>query len=140
MKKNDSFEKAHINKEILMKDEQTNAWYYEDHITAIVKRAEKEGAFENLSGYGKPLKLDENLVYNPLKQLHKTMKDNNILPNWIRLGKEIDQLLADLETYESEYNIRKTVESINKKVTEHNFSCPPSAQRRKVILETYLKP
>lgn len=86
MNKKPSFEKELQKREILMKDEQTNAWFYEDHITAIVNRSKKEGAFDDLAGFGKPLQMDQDLVYNPEKRLHKIMKDNHILPSWVKLG------------------------------------------------------
>jgi hypothetical protein len=139
MEKKPSFEKELQKREILMKDEQTNAWFYEDHITAIVNRARKEGAFDDLEGFGKPLNIDEDLVYNPEKRLHKVMKDNNVLPNWVKLGKEIDVLKDELKSYTVEYNIKKTVEAINQKVFQHNLACPPTAQRMKVKLEDVLK-
>jgi hypothetical protein len=139
MNKKPSIEKEMQKHEILMKDEQTNGWFYEDHITAIVNRARKEGAFDDLVGMGKPLNIDEDLVYNPEKRLHKVMKDNNVLPNWVKLGKEIDVLKEELKSYTVEYNIKKTVETINQKVFQHNLTCPSSAQRMKVNLEDVLK-
>ncbi len=138
MKENE-LEKELQKKEILMKDEDTG-WYYEDHLTAIVKRAEKEGAFDNLKGKGKPLVFEDNdLTYNPEKQLNKILKENNILPNWVKLGKEIEQLKEEVKTYSVEYNIKRTVEEINKKVTAFNLSCPPSVQKRKVTVEEFLQ-
>jgi ribosomal protein L39E len=138
MNKKPSLEKELKQREILMKDEQTNAWFYEDHITAIVNRARKEGAFDDLEGLGKPLNLDEDLTYNPEKRLHKVMKDNNILPSWVKLGQEIDVLKEELKTYTVEFNIKKTVETINQKVFQYNLTCPPSAQRMKINLEDVL--
>jgi hypothetical protein len=134
----DNMDKQIQKKEILMKDEKTDV-YYEDHITQIVRRAEKEGAFDHVKG--KPLEFDDDsLAYNPEKRLHKVMKDNNILPKWIQLSKEIDQLKEELTWYTNEYNIRNTIEKINKKVFEHNFSCPPTAQKRKLKVEDYINP
>lgn len=134
----ENFEKQHQKKEILMKDERREG-YYEDHITQIVRRAEREGAFDHVKG--KPLEFDDDsLAYNPEKRLNKVMKDNNILPKWIQLSKEIEQLKEELALYTNEYNIKMTIEKINKKVFEHNFACPPTAQKRKLRLEDYLKP
>lgn len=134
----DNVEKQVQKKEILMKDEKSE-WFYEDHITQIVRQAEREGAFDHVKG--KPLNFeDDSLAYNPDRMLHKVMKDNNILPKWIQLSKEIEQLKEELTWYSNEYNIRTTIEKINKKVIEHNLSCPPTAQKRKVKLEDHLKP
>ncbi|WNB90723.1 DUF1992 domain-containing protein [Bacillus sp. NEB1478] len=138
MSKKPSINKELQKREILMKDEQTTGFFYEDHITAIVNRARKEGAFDDLEGLGKPLNIDMDLQYNPEKRLQKVMKDNNILPNWVKLGKEIDVLKEELKSYTVEYNIKKTVEVINQKVFQHNLSCPPTAQRMKVKLEDVL--
>ncbi|WP_408008680.1 DUF1992 domain-containing protein [Pseudalkalibacillus sp. A8] len=111
---------------------------YSDLIGDIIKRAEQEGAFDNLKGKGKPLKLDGDHSYNPDRLLNKVMKDNNILPPWIQMDKEIERLKAELAQYSSEYNIRKSVEEINKKIFNYNLSCPPTAQKRKLKLEEYL--
>ncbi|MGC4376802.1 DUF1992 domain-containing protein [Fictibacillus sp. Mic-4] len=136
--KKDQLEKELQKKEILMKDEQTG-WYYEDHITAIIKRAEKDGAFDHLPGKGKPIQFDDDdISYNPQKRLNKIMKNNHILPSWVKLSKEIEALKEELKSYTVEYNIRKTVEEINKKIVNHNLSCPPNAQKRKLNINDYL--
>ncbi|MCF6138957.1 DUF1992 domain-containing protein [Pseudalkalibacillus berkeleyi] len=114
-------------------------FFYQDHIGEIIKRSEEEGAFDNLKGKGKPLNLDGDLTYNPDALVNKVMKNNNILPPWIQMDKEIEKLKEELSAYTSEYNIRKTVDEINKKIFNYNLSCPPTAQKRKVKLEDYLK-
>jgi hypothetical protein len=124
---------------ILMKDEVSNnhfEWTYEDHISTIIKRAEEEGQFDNIKG--KKLQLDGDLTYNPEKQFNKMMKNNNVLPPWVELGKEIDQLKEELKTYTQPYNIKRTVAEINKKVLNHNISCPRPSQKTMVKEEDYL--
>lgn len=113
-------------------------FFYQDHIGEIIKRAEKEGQFDNLKGKGKPLDLDGDLTYNPDALLNKVMKNNNILPAWIQMDKDIEKLKEELAGYSSEYNIKKAIEEINKKIFNYNLSCPPSAQKRKLELEDYL--
>ena len=44
-----------------MEDEKVWSFTYEDHISSIVKQAEKKGAFNDLPGKGKPLNLDKDL-------------------------------------------------------------------------------
>ncbi|MGR5976566.1 J-domain-containing protein [Bacillus paranthracis] len=78
--------------EILVKDEKVWSYTYEDHISSIVKRSRKKGSFDNLPGKGKPLNLDKDLSYNPEKQLYRTLKNNHVLPRWIEISKEIDDL------------------------------------------------
>ncbi|WLD93213.1 DUF1992 domain-containing protein [Alkalihalobacillus sp. AL-G] len=134
MNENDELSKKHHGRKHLLGDE----IQYQDHIGEIIKRAEKEGAFDNLKGKGKPLDLDGDWTYNPERQLNKVLKDNNVLPPWIQLDKEIEKRKLELAEYKNEYNIRKSVEEINKKIFNYNLSCPPSTQKRMIKLEDYL--
>lgn len=118
--------------EILAKDEKVWSYTYEDHISSIIKRSQKEGVFDDLVGKGKPLQLDKNLSYNPEKQLYRTLKDNHILPGWIELSKEIDTLKEKLNTCTDKEETSALVELINKKIHEYNLTCPPSAQKMKI--------
>jgi len=67
----------------------------------ILKDAMNKGEFDNLPGAGKPLKLD-NDPHTPaeLRMAYKLLKDNDLPPDWIAGGKEIDatrdQLRDDL--------------------------------------------
>ncbi|WP_243522255.1 DUF1992 domain-containing protein [Bacillus pseudomycoides] len=122
-------DKALKKQEILVKDEKVWSYTYEDHISSIIKRAEKSGAFDDLPGKGKPLNIDKNLSYNPEKQLYKTLKDNHVLPRWIELSKEIDHLKEKLKEITDSEETVKLIETINKKVSEHNLLCPPTAQK-----------
>ncbi|WP_242143037.1 MULTISPECIES: DUF1992 domain-containing protein [unclassified Bacillus cereus group] len=128
-------EKELRKQEILAKDEKVSAFIYEDHISSIVKRAEKSGVFDDLPGKGKPLQIDKSLSYNPEKQLYKTLKDNHVLPRWIELSKEIDHLKEKLETIVDSKEAGKLVRKINKKILEYNLICPPSAQKMRVKLD-----
>ncbi|MED1559251.1 DUF1992 domain-containing protein [Bacillus paramycoides] len=120
------------NQEILVKDEKVWSYTYEDHISSIVKRAEKTGAFNDLPGKGKPLNLDKDLSYNPEKQLYRTLKNNHVLPRWIELSKEIDNLKEKQKEATDAEEAAKLIQTINKKVSEHNLLCPPSAQKMRV--------
>lgn len=105
---------------------------YTDHLTEIIRQAEKRGDFDNLPGKGKPLHLDRSYFTNPYeRQMHKTMKDNHVLPHWIKLGKEIDQEKETLATLHGKAYMKK-VKYINKKIKEYNYACPPSLQRNKL--------
>ncbi|MEN1936239.1 DUF1992 domain-containing protein [Paenibacillus sp. 102] len=125
-------DKALKKQEILVKDEKVWSYTYEDHISSIIKCAEKSGTFDDLPGKGKPLNLDKNLSYNPEKQLYKTLKDNHVLPRWIELSKEIDHLKEKLKKITDAEEAAKLVRIINKKILEHNLICPTSAQKMRV--------
>lgn len=76
-----------------------------DIIDEIIKDAMQNGRFANLSGEGKPLKLDDD-AHTPshLRMAHKLLKENELAPEWILLGKEVDALREALEA-----NIRAAV-------------------------------
>ena len=135
----DELDKKLKKQEILVKDEKVWSFTYEDHISSIVKQAEKTGAFNDLPGKGKPLNLDKNLSYNPDKQLYRTLKNNHVLPRWIELSKEIDHLKENLkEKLKENTNTAEAadlIRTINKKVLEHNLLCPPSAQKMRVKMD-----
>lgn len=60
-----------------------------------------KGGFSNLPGEGKPLKLEEDAhVPAHLRMAHKLLKDNDLVPEWIASGKDVDaareKLIADI--------------------------------------------
>ncbi|PLT28827.1 J-domain-containing protein [Peribacillus deserti] len=126
-------------KRIAMGDQSTSQfnWYYEDHITSIVRRAEREGQFDLIKG--KDLVLDPDMAYNPDKQFNKVLKDNGILPRWVELSREIDHLKQELRMFDDRYNIERSVKMINKKVMDYNLGCPSTAQKSGIRLEDYLR-
>jgi hypothetical protein len=135
---NDQAEKRNKEQNILMGDQSTSRfnWYYEDHITSIVRRAEKEGQFDEVKG--KKIKFDSDLNYKPEKALNKVLKDNGVLPKWMELQKEIKGLKVDLEIFNDAANIKRTVDIINKKVMDHNLCCPRTSQLGGINLQNYL--
>ncbi|OOQ95323.1 enterochelin esterase [Bacillus cereus] len=128
----DELDKKLKKQEILVKDEKVWSFTYENHISSIVKQAEKTGVFNDLPGKGKPLNLDKDLSYNPDKQLYRTLKNNHVLPRWIELSKEIDNLKEKQKEATDAEEAAKLIQIINKKVSEHNLLCPPSAQKMRM--------
>ncbi|MGR5911674.1 J-domain-containing protein [Bacillus cereus] len=100
---------------MLVKDEKVWSYTYEDHISSIVKQAEQKGAFDHLPGKGKPLNLDKDLSYNPEKQLYRTLANNHVLPRWIELSKEIDDLKEKLKENTNTAEVADLIRTINKK-------------------------
>ena len=63
-----------------------------------IKEAMERGEFENLSGKGKPLKLDMNPFLTPqTRMVNRLLKENGFAPRWVELEKEIKQEKAQLE-------------------------------------------
>jgi DnaJ family protein C protein 28 len=60
-------------------------------IDEVIRDAMRKGEFENLPGMGKPLQLDdESNVPAELRLAHRLLKQNDLTPEWILIGKEID--------------------------------------------------
>lgn len=105
---------------------------YKDHLSEIIRKAERDGQFDDLPGKGKPLQLGQDYMNPAEKQLYKTLKDNHILPRWIELGNEIDALKEEIKTSDAKEIRRKKIKQINKMMKEYNLACPPSLQRNKM--------
>jgi DnaJ family protein C protein 28 len=73
---------------------------WDELINSRIEEAMKAGAFDNLPGKGKPLRLNENPNEPPDMQMaHKILKNNDLTPPWIADRKAI---LAEIETIRSE--------------------------------------
>ena len=64
-------------------------------INRQIEEAQKSGAFDNLPGKGKPLKLTSNANADPETELaFKLLQDNQYTLPWIEKGQQIDKALA----------------------------------------------
>lgn len=98
---------------------------YNDFIGDILDAAkEKNKQFE---GSGKPLSKDS-LKMDTYEHFLKIAKDAGYLPSWIKLKKEISELMHTCQT-------EKDVQTINKKISKYNKICPNSMQRNPISLE-----
>lgn len=78
-----------------------------------IQKARKEGAFNNLSGSGKPLKFDDANVPEELRMAYKILKNANFLPPEIELRKQIqktEDMLSGMEDVQERY---KTIKKLN---------------------------
>ncbi len=73
-----------------------------------IRDAMRKGQFDNLPGAGKPLKLEDD-AHTPehLRMAHKLLKDNDLVPDWMAQGKEIDtareHLIVEIRRAAREY-------------------------------------
>ncbi|MFC1886619.1 DnaJ family domain-containing protein [Thermodesulfobacteriota bacterium] len=78
-----------------------------------IKKAQKNGAFDNLSGVGKRLKLsDDRHIPEELRIAYKILKNADCLPPEIELKKEIiqaEELLAGMEESAEKYHMLKKI-------------------------------
>lgn len=81
-----------------------------------IRQAMREGAFNNLSGEGKPLDLEENPYEDPAQRMgHRLLKNNGFAPEWIEEAKEIEKAIQSGRVSKSE---------INKKILAYNLKAP----------------
>lgn len=87
---------------------------FEKLIESRIKKAQDEGAFENLPGSGQPLHLEEDLyIPDDLRMAHKVLKNADCLPPEVQLRKEIrttEDLLAGMTDTVQRY---RTIKKIN---------------------------
>jgi hypothetical protein len=100
-----------------------------------IEDARRKGHFDDLPGAGKPLKLDDD-SHTPehLRMAHKLMRDNNIPPEWVTQGKELDaareQLAADvrralrLNQPAALAAVREAAAKYNRQVLSYNLKVP----------------
>ena len=85
---------------------------FEKIIESRIKKAQEEGAFENLPGRGQPLRLeDDRHIPEDLRLAHKVLKNADCLPPQVLLRKEIratEDLLAGMaDTAQKHRTIKK---------------------------------
>jgi hypothetical protein len=74
-----------------------------------IREAQREGAFDNLPGKGKPLELeDQSLIPEDLRMSYHILKNAHVLPPEAELRKEI-QTLQDLLKYVEDESERKAM-------------------------------
>src|SRR5579863_1746025 len=62
---------------------------FEDYIGEQIRQAQERGDFDNLSGFGKPLQLDDDLYAGDRYAGYHLLKSNGYAPKEIELAKEI---------------------------------------------------
>lgn len=87
---------------------------FEKLIESRIKKAQNEGAFEDLPGSGKPLHLeDDRHIPEDLRMAHKVLKNADCLPPEVQLHKEIrttEDLLTGMTDTMQRY---RTIKKIN---------------------------
>ncbi len=103
----------------------------EDLVEQQILQAQERGEFDNLSGAGKRLNLEENPLQPPeLRMPFKILKDNGFAPYWIELGKEIDQDFVQLEKEQELFQKYTRIFFSNKK---HNGASLKRYENRKEL-------
>lgn len=91
-----------------------------------IREAQEQGAFDNLPGLGQPIPgidqpLDENWwIKDKLKR-----EEINALPPVLEVRLEIEKTLEALDTFHTEYELRRRLDELNEKVRQAHFSHVP---------------
>ncbi len=117
-----------------------------------IQDAMRKGQFANLPGAGKPLKLeDDSLVPETMRMANKLMRDNDLVPDWMMQGKEIDaareRLLREIQRTAQRglggavvETLRAEVKKYNSRVLSYNLKVPPGvAHKRHLDFEQELQ-
>ena len=96
--------------------------HFEHVVEEKIRQALSEGAFDNLPGAGKPLKLEDNSGSPPdLRLAYKLLKDAHCLPPEPELRKEILQIKDLLSSIDDEAERTRKVREINLLITKLNL-------------------
>lgn len=84
---------------------------FEKIIESRIKKAQEQGAFDNLPGSGRPLRLeDDRHIPEDLRLAHKILKNADCLPPEVHLRKEIattENLLSGMTDTSNKYRVVK---------------------------------
>ena len=94
-----------------------------------IREAMAEGAFDNLSGKGRPLDLEENPYEDPsLRMAHRLLRNNGFAPLWVEeakdLEREIREAAKELAARGSVERFREQAAAINRRIQAHNLKTP----------------
>jgi hypothetical protein len=104
---------------------------FDSWIDQQIKKAQREGQFDNLPGAGKPLPdLDE--VYDPGWWVKKLVRRERIsvLPPALAIKREVERGLEKIRNLRSEKQVRQQLERLNAKIAKVNASTtsgPPTS-------------
>ena len=106
-----------------------------------IKDAMRKGHFADLPGQGKPLKLeDDSNVPSHLRMAHKVLRDNDLAPDWMAEGQELDaareKLLADIHrvgrgNQAMIETLRASAKKYNSKVLSYNLKVPQGVTHKR---------
>ncbi len=130
---------------------------WQSAVEKAIQQALDEGQLTNLPGEGQPLNLNDN-PHTPddLKMAYKLLKDNDLAPDWMQMGRELEdrqgqmrqRLRRAVETYEAaqtdalkraqaeaawrqaQTKLAADAERYNREVTTYNLKTPPGIAKR----------
>lgn len=118
-----------------------------------IRQAMQAGKFDDLSGKGKPLRLDDDAHVDPEWRLaYHVLKENGFSLPWIELRREIEVEIdtaraglrlawerkrvnpaADIEWQRARQEFSRQVERINRRIRDHNLQVPTLQVQMKTV-------
>jgi hypothetical protein len=107
-----------------------------------IQDAIRKGQFVDLPGTGKPLKLEDD-AHTPehLRMAHKILRDNDLAPDWIVQGQELDaahdKLVADIQQAARTGSgkglaaLREAAKRYNSRVLSYNLKVPQGVTHKR---------
>ena len=83
---------------------------FEAIVEQRIKKAQKEGEFDNLEGANKPLKFEDQHVPEELRLAHKILKNSGYLPPELDLKKKITQVEQLLDAAQADSPERLSIQ------------------------------
>lgn len=109
-----------------------------------IQDAMRKGQFADLPGTGKPLKLDDDShVPETMRMANKIMRDNDLMPEWMQQGKELDaaheKLVAQVQRLVqrglvsgvSVEALREAAKKHNSRVLSYNLKVPQGVAHKR---------
>jgi hypothetical protein len=81
---------------------------WDSWVDEAIQDARERGDFDNLPGQGQPVTIETNPLAGDNELGYHVLKNNNILPHWMELSKELAQARVDLDTFLSQSAARLT--------------------------------
>lgn len=75
----------------------TRSW--ESSVDKAIEDARERGDFDDLSGHGKPLKIESNIYEPEMTLAYSTLKNAGYAPAWMELDRRINAGRAELDAY-----------------------------------------
>ncbi len=104
-----------------------------------ILEAQAEGAFENLDGMGKPLRIE---TIHPSGEdqfmANHILRQNHFLPVWLEERKELQQLIVAFSDHSKHVendleSLLPTIEQLNRRISGYNLRVPVDSLRLKPV-------
>ena len=109
----------------------TQAWA--SLVEQRLRRAQADGAFDDLPGQGKPLPpLDDSHTPPELRLAHSLLHAHDLAPEWVTLGQDVEEKRACL-LHRNGPQDAEEVTRLNRDILRYNLMAPPGVPRKALL-------